>query len=316
VATSNGMGFRGPEVSWIKPPGVIRIVLLGGSTTHGWGVEDGQTIDAHMRRLLERRLPGRRVEVVNLAFDGYDSRQLLERVMSDATRLSPDFLIVNAGINDVRNARFPNLKDGDRRTLFWQATLDLLDAERRRGRSSFWTLAKHHSYLLRLGSYVRRLLASRRQASDGNIEVYAEAANYFELNLRRIAKIAKTQGVSLIFSTPPSSLRTNYAADARANIAYWVRDAATTAAYRDTLARRMQSLAAELTAAGQPVTYLRPDVPPSEFLDDAHLTPEGNRTVAEAFGEAVVSPAGTRTRGAAAWLKAREERSPPPASAR
>src|SRR5262245_52633443 len=51
-ATSNAMGFRGPEVAIPKPPELIRIVLLGGSTTHGWGVNDSETIDTFMRREL------------------------------------------------------------------------------------------------------------------------------------------------------------------------------------------------------------------------------------------------------------------------
>jgi hypothetical protein len=45
----------------------------------------------------------------------------------------------------------------------------------------------------------------------------------------------------------------------------------------------MRHLALELSAAGQPVVFLHPAVLPEEFLDDAHLTSEGNRTVAEAF---------------------------------
>ncbi len=51
-ATSNAMGFRGPAVTTPKPAGTFRIILLGGSTTHGWGVGDDSTIDASMRRLL------------------------------------------------------------------------------------------------------------------------------------------------------------------------------------------------------------------------------------------------------------------------
>ncbi|MGH7263548.1 MAG: hypothetical protein ACREMB_01680, partial [Candidatus Rokuibacteriota bacterium] len=48
TATSNAMGFRGPLVAVPKPPGTYRILLLGGSTTHGWGVGDEETIDAYM----------------------------------------------------------------------------------------------------------------------------------------------------------------------------------------------------------------------------------------------------------------------------
>src|SRR5438445_7054761 len=46
VATTNSMGYRGPVVGIPKPSCTFRILLLGESTTHGWGVADDQTIDA------------------------------------------------------------------------------------------------------------------------------------------------------------------------------------------------------------------------------------------------------------------------------
>ena len=55
VATSNAFGYRGPEVPFIKPTGTIRIVLAGGSTTHGWCVNDDQTIDFFPNCLLALR---------------------------------------------------------------------------------------------------------------------------------------------------------------------------------------------------------------------------------------------------------------------
>ena len=70
---------------------------------------DSQTIDAYMRRAFQERVSDLRVEVVNLAFDGYDSRQDLERLKIDGMRLEPDLIIVNNGINDVRSAQFENV---------------------------------------------------------------------------------------------------------------------------------------------------------------------------------------------------------------
>src|SRR5687768_12191614 len=75
VATSNVMGYRGPIVARPKPPGMFRIVLLGESTTHGWGVADEETIDAYLRLLTRARYPDRSIEGVNRAFDGYRSEE-------------------------------------------------------------------------------------------------------------------------------------------------------------------------------------------------------------------------------------------------
>ena len=286
-ATSNGMGFRGPEVNPTKPPGVTRVVLLGGSTTHGWGVRDDETIDASMRRLLAQRFPGQPFEVVNLAFDAYDSNQLVERLRSDGIPLSPDLLIVNAGINDVYNARLQNLREDDPRTLFWQATLERVRREQERGRPYLRTLAKHYSYFARLVSVVRR----RNQIAETESEGQApnpEAANMFERNLRRIAQLAADHGMALLLSTPPSALRINFAPNARSSLSYWLADASATQAYRDTLAARMAGVAGELAAQGMRVAYLRADISPSEYLDDCHLTPDGNRALGAAFVDATV----------------------------
>ncbi len=54
-------------------------------------------------------------------------------------------------------------------------------------------------------------------------------------------------------------------------------DAATTQRYRDTLAARLKAIAEWASTVGYPVTYLAPKLPGRMFLDDVHLTAEGNR---------------------------------------
>ena len=285
VAHANRLGYRGPDVTVAKPAGVFRVVLLGGSTTHGWGVDDTATIDAYMRRQLAReRQP--RYEIINAALDGYDSRQILERVRSDVLRLDPDLLIINCGINDVRNARFANLVEDDPRTMLWGGALERLRSEAVHGRS-WWTTAKHHSLLLRLPAFVAAVRTQQTPERDSTLTGYPEAAEFFERNLRRIARIADAHDIKLIFATPSSSLRTRYAPDAAPEKSYWLGDAEATAKYRDTLAARMRKVADEVAARGRPVEYLRPSLPPEHFLDDAHLTARGNAAVAELFSAAV-----------------------------
>jgi lysophospholipase L1-like esterase len=288
VATANRMGFRGPEVARAKPPGVIRVVLLGGSTTHGWGVDDDHTIDAHLRRLLSEQAPQLRVEVVNAAFDGYDSYQILERVRSDVLRLDPDILIVNKGINDVRHARFQNLVAGDSRTLLWAAPMRRLRQEQLYG-ASLWTLVKHYSFVARFPGFLRHLQSERRAAfAATDVPVYPDAAAYFEQNLSQIGEIALRHGLKVVFSTPPSALN-HYHPSAAPERSYWINDARTTQAYRDTLAQRLRRIAEAIRARGGEAVYVAPAVDSlTHFLDDAHLTSEGNRRVASVFAQAVV----------------------------
>lgn len=285
-ARSNAEGFRGPVVEIPKPAGTYRIILLGGSTTHGWGVEEDETIDAYMRHELGRRYPDRTFEAVNLAFDGYDSYQLYERLKNDGLRFQPDLIIANTGINDVWNARLANLQDRDPRTLVWKPVLDRLRAENERGGPSLWTRIKHYSLLARLPGFVlKKQNQTREMDSVHRATLHDGAVENFERNLRRIAQVARDHSVPLLFSTPPSSLEDNYAPDTPPERAYWIIDAATTQRYRDRLANRMQDVVSDLNAT-QPIAYVPHDLPGDMFIDDAHLTAEGNRRMALDFVEA------------------------------
>jgi lysophospholipase L1-like esterase len=283
-ATINGMSYRGPEVVVPKPPGHVRIVLLGGSATHGWGVADDQTIDAYMREILAARYPGRAFDVINLAVDGYNSYQLVERLRTDGMRLEPDLLIVNAGVNDVANARYAGLEDWDRRAQVWDADLARLRAEAAKGHRALWTQVKHYSYVARLGGFAyERLLRFDQGRAARHATAHPEAAVYFERNLLRIADLADRR-LPILFSTEPSALATRYRPhDTSTTRVYWIVDAATTQRIRDQLADRMRAAVDRLRGAGRPVRYLSHDLPPAMFLDDCHLTPAGNRRMALDF---------------------------------
>lgn len=289
VARTNAMGFRGPPVAVPKPAGTYRIVLLGGSTSFGFAVDDSQTIDSYLRSRLAGSLPGRRIEVVNLALDGYDSYQDLERFREDGLPLEPDLVIVNSGINDVRSARYSDLADPDPRTLLWQADVARLRREAAEGGPTLWTRLKHFSFLARLPGYVRgrlQLGADQRTLAVRDT-TYPAAADLFERHVRAIMALELGRGGEVLLSPPPSSLATRYADTATSAISYWVRDAATTEAYRIELAGRLRRLAgADTTGRVRLVSHALPD---DYFLDDCHLTAGGNARMADDFA-AVILP--------------------------
>jgi lysophospholipase L1-like esterase len=286
-ATANAQGWRGPAVAIPKPAGTLRIVLLGGSTTHGWAVNDDQTIDAYLKVDLTRRLPGRRIEVVNLAFDGYDAYQAWQRWLSDGVRLEPDAVVFNTGINDVRNARFRKLGDPDPRTLVWEDVMQRLREDAARGHPTVWTVAKHCSYLLRLPGVLRQRLAVHAGMPTVGEHVYLDAADNFERNVGRVVASAQGLGIPIVLSTPPSVLTRPGGPARMAPHAYWVVDPQTTQAYRDTLAARLERIARSAPPGGSPVLHVVPYVPAAEFRDDCHLTPDGNRTIAEVFADSL-----------------------------
>jgi lysophospholipase L1-like esterase len=302
AASTNSMGYRGPIVPLQPAPGTTRIILFGGSASYGWGVPDDQTIDTHMRAVLSERYPSGHFEVINLAFDAYDSYQDLERLRSDGLGMHPSIVILNTGLNDVRNAWYPDLKDPDPRTLIWEAVLQRLRAEQANGGPTVWTRIKHYSLLARLPGYLREMVNQRREAqararkpaaTNTNSSIgasgqppYPDAADYFERNVRRAVDLSTKAGASVLLSMPPSSIR-SYPPDTTSQQGYWIYNARTTADYRDELSRRLVAIAADKQKAGRAVCFVAPVVPTPLFIDDAHLTGAGNRAVAESFIRAI-----------------------------
>jgi len=288
----NARRYRGPMVEPVKPAGVFRIILLGGSTAVGYGADDDSTIDAHLRRMLNARFPSGCFEVVNLALGGYDSYQDYERMRVEGTLLAPDVVIVHSGINDVRNAQFPTLSDTapDPRTLLWQS--QLRDVRGRDGNyaPNFWAQVKHYSYLARFPGFARSLLGTRQ--SLGTIQearAYPAATEYFASNVKGTIDLALNLGAAVILSTPPSAIPIRNRPTDPVEKSYWIKDAATTEEYRRVLSARMDSIASVYAAAGRPVRHVSHHLQLPEFLDDAHLLSSGNRTVAEGLLE-VVTP--------------------------
>ena len=96
---TNSLGFRDEERTLPKPPGVFRILCIGGSTT-----QEGDTNASTYPALLEARLraafPGHEIEVVNAGIPGIATPGHLLR-FPDYIALEPDLVIMHLGVNDV-----------------------------------------------------------------------------------------------------------------------------------------------------------------------------------------------------------------------
>ena len=89
-------------------PGVTRIAVLGDSLAFGWGAEDDETYPAQLERLLERRLPPARFEVINAAFPGTCLGEKALWYEAGVQSFHPRVVVLTALGDDV---------DGD---LFWR----------------------------------------------------------------------------------------------------------------------------------------------------------------------------------------------------
>ncbi len=87
--SSNSRGLRGSaEHAVEKPPGVLRIAVLGDSFSFGEDVDDAETYASQ----LERLVPGS--EVLNLGIHGYGHDQMLLYLREEGLRYRPDVVLL------------------------------------------------------------------------------------------------------------------------------------------------------------------------------------------------------------------------------
>jgi len=97
----NGKGLRGPELDYVKPPGVIRILYLGDSVTFGYRLADvEQTFPYLCESELERRL-GSEIQTINSGVGGYSPWQEYAYLASEGIKYGPDLIVVAFVLNDV-----------------------------------------------------------------------------------------------------------------------------------------------------------------------------------------------------------------------
>lgn len=97
TVNTNSRGLRGrTEYAQPKPPGTIRIVVLGDSFTFGEEVDDDDTYCAQLNALLAG------TEVLNLGVHGYGHDQMLIYLTEEGVGYSPDIVIVGFVTEDVQ----------------------------------------------------------------------------------------------------------------------------------------------------------------------------------------------------------------------
>ena len=92
----NTDGFRGNEFSRVKTK--PRVACIGGSTTYCIGVADDQTWAFYLDQLLQPDY-----EVLNLGIPGHSSVEHKKMLPQVLARYSPDIVIFQMGLNDLRN---------------------------------------------------------------------------------------------------------------------------------------------------------------------------------------------------------------------
>lgn len=88
-ANTNSKGLRGVrEYSYVKPPGTLRIVVLGDSLAFGDEVNDDETFPYYLQELMPK------AEVINMGVHSYGHDQMLLYFQGEGVKYQPDVVIL------------------------------------------------------------------------------------------------------------------------------------------------------------------------------------------------------------------------------
>lgn len=297
VYTNNSLGLRGRETTREKPPGIKRVIVVGGSTVYGALSDDADTVPANLERVLQARL-GPSVEVINAGVPGYYALGETLFTRADLLSFSPDVVVVMDGLNDVfyginqewpaqmaedqlramRDGRFPDVVAAIDRTMF---PLGLVEHQ---GRMLL------RSARARLPENLRRSLGSGdRRANQRVSDLHAAVLGILVDDARKVGARSVVSLQPLLATGRKQLTREEQAAvDTQGywDPAGWAVEAQVMYPWMADSTRRSVE-----AAGGQYVDLLAAfDAEQrSTYAEDAaHYTPLGNRLLAEALAEPVL----------------------------
>lgn len=313
----NGNNGEAPSGWPEKPGGVIRVALLGGSSTAGYGVRDNaQTIAA----ILEDRLnlvygsPGRRFEVLNLGVAGGYSAMELSIFMNTAVYLSPDAVVFLDGYNDAFNAVCEYRRNKLPHPLvnwfdYSYATFEAMNGfpEKAWPRVKFLTWFSVAAGRLALAVIPRNTLPLYESYPHYRLSGKIAAKNPFlenvtANNLEAVAAYCAVNRIPALFYLQPQPLsgQKKLTEEEKSGISDWNLRFSAKAPYIDT-----EKLATDMNAAFlalenryeksaekfRPWPYVRfislsglfADEPETVYVDNLHTNERGNRAIAERY---------------------------------
>jgi len=279
-ASFNSLGYRSPERSRSKSPGVVRFVCSGGSTTFDISsVDDMSTWPWRIETTL--RSHGLDVEVFNAGFPGWTS---LENLVSLAIRdvdLAPDVAVLYQGINDLQPASHRPF-DGQYEHGHADMVVRALGFELQPLKWYDRSLLVEKTRDLVLGEVDPwRRLRSASGPREFMPEVPAEAVATFERNVRSYVAVATAAGAQVVLVTQPIRVRRGSHDADLSYLAQWVDGLEPTAV--PVQLERFNAVLRGLSLEGQTLLIdVAREVPweDGDFADPMHVSARGSERMA------------------------------------
>jgi lysophospholipase L1-like esterase len=313
----NTQGFRRDvDTARERPEGSIRIFLMGGSTAYGLRslsqhgkkrypvIRNDETIDHYLEQYLQERIPDRPVEVINAAITSFYSHHHLIYLNQAVLKYDPTMVVFLDGFNDYFKSQkgfdqWAEYAYQERVTAFMnEPTLEAW------ARYTGWWLFRRSHFAHLAGLAARDAWSLLRPRGErGSIEVepalqnlQENARNNFAKMVERNALVLENEGVIAVFTLQPEiafrqaktfSPLEEKIFDEMLN--YWPEN------YVEYKNRARPMVIDVLEQATGPhgarfvdLTDIYGGVEGDVYTDYCHLTPLGNRVLAEALGPTLV----------------------------
>jgi hypothetical protein len=306
----NAQGFRHPtEVAREKAPDVYRIFLMGGSSAYGTGglwthidphhpiLHDSTTITAYLQEMLDGKVEGQRVEVINAAITSSWTHQHLIYLNQSVLRYQPDLVIFMDGFND-----YYFFEDGHDQfdSYAYKAHASVIMGEPTLksmvfGNAWWWSRRSAFAHLLyrqtqTVGALMRRRAPGQPIDPDS---AFARLQRVFPANalrmVERIALLMSHEQVAALFVLQPLLIleRDRPGADDMEQRLFDFNATAYLPGYEDFIRRavpyvsqRVEHTAAAFGASYLDATSIYDGIEGQVYTDYAHLTPLGNKVLA------------------------------------
>jgi lysophospholipase L1-like esterase len=301
----NKEGFRGPDSKLPKPKGTFRILAIGDSVVEGILVTYGETWEKVLEDMLDSSAAEPRsnldCEVINAGVGGYVSWQALSRLKERGLKYEPDIVMVLVGWNDMLYSSLP----------MWRPYTDAAKIEKARNEGY------HEGWRERLRARIRgpmyracfiaRLLSKgvntirdarlrktviEKHKVDSGLKFNEDALTLYVENLEEIYRAVSQAGARMALITWPTIIGPGFLEDMdidcrltpiQRSCPLSARELWSWYARYEDAQRGFKSAHPDIIFVDAASTFLERDKGErlSLFLDLAHLTPRGNRELAE-----------------------------------